>query len=78
MKHLKHIILLLFVFCFSAAQAQMKNKSKSKLVELTGVVMSADSLRYIPFVIVNDISGKDGTVANAQGVFTLYYTPETQ
>ncbi len=71
MKILKHLSCLL-VFCLSLhASAQLKNNSKGKLIELTGVVMSADSLAYIPFVIVSNKTNNDGTVANSQGVFTL-------
>ena len=48
------------------AQYGFENK-----VELTGVVMSADSLRYLPFVSVV-IKNKDiGTTSNERGVFTL-------
>jgi hypothetical protein len=78
MRYLKHIILSVIIFtCSQTSNAQLKN-NKAKLVELTGVVMSSDSLRYIPFVIVNNVSKSDGTVANSQGVFTLLlYTGDT-
>ncbi len=41
------------------------------MVELTGVVMSADSLRYLPYVTVSTPSRRNGTVTTEQGVFTL-------
>lgn len=41
------------------------------MVELTGVVMSADSLRYLPFVTVAIPSKQRGTTTTEQGVFTL-------
>jgi len=41
------------------------------MVELTGVVMSADSLRYLPFVSVNLPSKRIGTTTSEQGVFTM-------
>ncbi len=64
------IILLLFFllssFFISKAQYGFENK-----VELTGVIMSADSLRYLPFVNVV-IHNKDmGTTSNERGIFTL-------
>jgi signal peptidase I len=42
-----------------------------KMVELTGVIMSADSLRYLPFVSVSVPSKSVGTVTSERGVFTL-------
>jgi hypothetical protein len=41
------------------------------MVELTGVVMSADSLRYLPFVTVKIPSKYTGTTTSDLGVFTL-------
>lgn len=41
------------------------------MVELTGVVMSADSLRYLPFVTVSIPSRNTGTMSGEKGVFTL-------
>jgi hypothetical protein len=41
------------------------------MVELTGVVMSADSLRYLPYVTVNIPSKRNGTTTTDNGVFTL-------
>ncbi|MBK6329043.1 MAG: carboxypeptidase-like regulatory domain-containing protein [Bacteroidetes bacterium] len=48
------------------AQFGFENK-----IELTGVVMSADSLRYLPFVSVVIKNKDDGTTSNDRGVFTL-------
>lgn len=48
------------------AQYGFENK-----VELTGVIMSADSLRYLPFVTIF-VHNKDiGTTSNERGIFTL-------
>lgn len=41
------------------------------MVELTGVVMSSDSLRFLPFVTVQIPSKQRGTVSNDQGVFSI-------
>ncbi|MBK6820277.1 MAG: carboxypeptidase-like regulatory domain-containing protein [Bacteroidetes bacterium] len=48
------------------AQFGFENK-----IELTGVVMSADSFRYLPFVSVVIKNKDDGTTSNDRGVFTL-------
>ncbi len=48
------------------AQDGFENK-----VELTGVIMSADSLRYLPFVSVSIVNTDLGTTSNERGVFTL-------
>lgn len=41
------------------------------MVELTGVVMSSDSLRYLPFVSVGIPSRHTGTTTNDVGVFSI-------
>lgn len=41
------------------------------MVELTGVVMSSDSLRFLPFVTVQIPSKQRGTISNDQGVFSI-------
>ena len=41
------------------------------MVELTGVVMSSDSLRYLPYVTVGIPSKQRGTTTTEQGVFSL-------
>lgn len=42
-----------------------------KMVELTGVVMSSDSLRYLPFVTVGIPSKQRGTTSTDRGLFTI-------
>lgn len=41
------------------------------MVELTGVIMSADSLRFLPFVTVSIPRKESGTMTSDRGVFTL-------
>lgn len=41
------------------------------MVELTGVVMSTDSLRYLPYVTVLVPSKQNGTMTSDKGVFSL-------
>jgi len=71
MNRLKHVISFLVLCIPFGARAQMKLNNSAKLIELSGVVMSADSLRYIPYVVINVINKNDGTISNSQGVFTL-------
>ena len=68
-KFLRYAILLLF-FSPIAAKAQFEN-FKDSVVQLYGVVMTADSLRGLPAVsIVVKGSGR-GTLSNNQGVFSI-------
>jgi hypothetical protein len=66
----KKIILLLLV-CFSKPFYSSAQYGFTNMVELTGVVMSADSLRYLPFVNVFIPGSGIGTTTNDKGVFTL-------
>lgn len=66
---MKKILLLLVLVgngFLSRAQFGFEN-----MVELTGVVMSADSLRYLPFVSVAIPSKLKGTISTDRGVFSL-------
>jgi hypothetical protein len=66
-KKFQLFIMLFFAFNTQLfAQFGFENK-----IELTGVVMSADSLRYLPFVSVVIKNKDDGTTSNDRGVFTL-------
>jgi hypothetical protein len=52
------------------AKAQFEN-FKDSVVELYGVVMTADSLQALPYVsVVEKIQGR-GTMSNSQGVFNI-------
>ena len=64
------ILYLLFSITFftSTLKAQF---GFDEMVELSGVVMSSDSLRYLPFVTVAIPSRNAGTVSTERGVFTL-------
>lgn len=63
-------IVLLLASCLST----MLGKAQygfDNMVELTGVVMSADSLRYLPFVSVSVPSRGEGVTGSERGVFTI-------
>lgn len=68
-KNLRHFIFISFFFPI-AAKAQFETY-KDSVVQLYGVVMSADSLRALPAVSIV-ISGQNrGTISNDQGVFSI-------
>jgi hypothetical protein len=71
MKLFLSLLLLVSISNFANVNAQLKTPSSKPLIELTGVVMSADSLQYIPYVMVNVLNKNDGTISNNQGVFTM-------
>lgn len=64
-------LLLLFLFCVAVHTGLLAQYGFENKVELTGVVMSADSLRYLPFVSVVVRNKDDGTTSNERGIFTL-------
>lgn len=69
---MKKILLLTFI-CWgitNAAKAQFET-FKDSVVQLYGVVMTADSLRGIPSVTVKLRNQNRGTYTNEQGVFSI-------
>ncbi|CAN5608544.1 hypothetical protein BH11BAC5_BH11BAC5_30780 [soil metagenome] len=70
MKIFLRYIFICALFIPVAAKAQFEN-FKDSVVELYGVVMTADSLQALPSVsVVEKLQGR-GTVTNSQGVFSL-------
>lgn len=68
---MKKILLLLVVSaCISNAQAQFETVRDS-VVQLYGIVMTADSLEGIPAVSITVRGQNRGTMTNAQGVFSI-------
>lgn len=70
---MKKIVLYFLLFVFTvpfAAKAQFE-KLKDSVVQLYGVVMTADSLRGIPAVSVVVKGQNRGTITNEQGVFSI-------
>ncbi len=70
MKKKVHILILLAFLLPVAASAQFE-RLKDSVVQLFGVVMTADSLRGIPSVSVVVKGQNRGTVTNEQGVFSI-------
>lgn len=64
-----YFLLLLFATPFTA-KAQFEN-FKDSVVQLYGVVMSADSLQGLPSVSVMVKGRNQGTLSNDQGVFSI-------
>lgn len=70
---MKKIIQYLFIFSFLlpvAAKAQFETY-KDSVVQLYGVVMSADSLMALPSVSIVVKGQNRGTISNEQGVFSI-------
>ncbi len=68
----KFVLYLLFAFFLLpvAAKAQFEN-FKDSVVQLYGVVMTADSLKGIPAVSITIKGTNRGTLTNEQGVFSI-------
>ncbi len=68
-KTLRYIFLFTFAFPF-AAKAQFEN-FKDSVVQLYGVVMTADSLKAVPAVSIIVKGQNRGTITNDRGVFSI-------
>jgi hypothetical protein len=70
---MKKILLLIFVLsCFAATKSQAQFETvKDSVVQLFGIVMTADSLQGIEAVSVTIRGSNRGTVTNNQGVFSI-------
>lgn len=68
---MRKIVLYILLFCAPFfAQAQF-DKLKDSVVQLYGVIMTADSLKGIPMVTVTIKGSNRGTFSNDQGVFSI-------
>lgn len=70
MKKVSLLLLLFSCFLGKASHAQFE-KMKDSVVQLYGVVMTADSLVGIPAVSVTIKGTNRGTITNNQGVFSI-------
>ena len=68
-KKLQYILFILFLIPV-AAKAQFETY-KDSVVQLYGVVMSADSLRALPSVTIMVKGRNQGTISSEQGVFSI-------
>ncbi len=70
MKKIIQYILILLFFVPIAARAQFETY-KDSVVQLYGVVMSADSLKALPSVSIVVKGRNQGTISSEQGVFSI-------
>ena len=70
MKKILRIVLVIILFSPVVAKAQFES-FKDSVVQLYGVVMTADSLKAIPAVSVVVKGHNRGTMTNEQGVFSI-------
>ena len=68
---MKKIVLYLFFLSAPFAVKAQFDKLKDSVVQLYGVVMTADSLRGIPAVTIAVRGRNQGTFSNEQGVFSI-------
>lgn len=70
---MKKLLLLIFVFsCFAVKKSQAQFETvKDSVVQLFGIVMTADSLKGIEAVSVTIRGSNRGTITNSQGVFSI-------
>jgi hypothetical protein len=72
MKLMKQVLLIVLFATGIAFQSQAQFKQiKDSVVELYGVIMTADSLQGIPAVSVTVMGNNRATFANAEGVFSI-------
>ncbi|HEY9362115.1 MAG TPA: carboxypeptidase-like regulatory domain-containing protein, partial [Chitinophagaceae bacterium] len=62
---------LFFVFVFPVVAKAQFETYKDSVIQLYGVVMSADSLRALPSVSIVVKGRNQGTLTNEQGVFSI-------
>ncbi len=66
----RFILLFFLIFAFSLAYSQ-DNPDDKKVVQLSGIILDADSLDPLPFVTVVVKNAKRGTVTDYFGFFTI-------
>ena len=70
-KALQYFLFFILVFFSLKSVAQNETEKKDTVVQLYGVVMSADSLRGIEATTILDETDGRGTISNDQGVFSI-------
>lgn len=68
---LRYIIILIFIFIAPVAAKAQFESFKDSVVQLFGVVMTADSLKGIPAVSIVVKGQNRGTITNDRGVFSI-------
>jgi len=70
-KYLRYIFLIAPVFSFQICKAQIKSTQQDSVVQLYGIILSADSLRVLPGTSVIVENKGRGTISNDEGVFSI-------
>ncbi|MEO7210156.1 MAG: carboxypeptidase-like regulatory domain-containing protein [Chitinophagaceae bacterium] len=70
-KHLRYFLLIATIFTFQFCKAQTKNSQQDSVVQLYGIILSADSLRVLPGTSVIVENKGRGTISNEEGVFSI-------
>lgn len=70
----RFLVFLFFCFSFFSVKAQDK-RDTLKLIQLSGVVVSNDSLNQMPFTTIFDLENRRGTVADYYGFFSIVVYP---
>src|SRR3982750_2935946 len=69
---MKKTLLLIFAFSCVVIKSQAQFETvKDSVVQLFGIVMTADSLKGIPAVSITIKGSNRGTITNDQGVFSI-------
>src|SRR6202012_4363035 len=68
---MKKIVLYILLLVAPFAVHAQFDKLKDSVVQLYGVIMTADSLKAIPMVSVGGKGRNQGTYSNEQGVFSI-------
>ena len=71
MKHFVQYLSVVLLLCFAQHAAAQMQVKKDTVVQLYGVIMSADSLKALPSVSVVVKGRNQGTVSSEQGVFSI-------
>lgn len=77
MKNLKKAIWagLAFAMVFAYGQSQAQFFAKDHLVEVSGIVLSADSSQFVPNAMISVLHQNRGVMSNASGIFSLVCHP---
>lgn len=63
--------LFVLLFCTASFFAFSQEKSEEKLIQFSGLVMTADSLQAVPFATITIKNRNRGTAANLDGFFSF-------
>ncbi len=73
---MRNRIVILFLLIMSTQGFSQNNKSsEEKFIQISGVVVDADSLKPVPFVSIIIKGSKRGTITDYYGFFTLVASP---